>query len=142
MSSYKVQQVAKGGKLPLTIVRAGKTMKVDVPVTPNRPRLVGSLNGTYPEYFVYGPIVFSRATVEFRSYFSNNANSLNALAFNAHPLVTRIGEEPDADREDLVVVSAPFFRIACSRATTGASAPWCTPLTILRYAACVTWWRS
>ena len=106
---YKVQQVSKGGKLPLTIVRAGKTMKVDVPVTPNRPRLVGSLNGTYPEYFVYGPIVFSRATVEFRSYFSNNANSLNALAFNAHPLVTRIGEEPDADREDLVVVSAPFF---------------------------------
>ena len=34
---------------------------------------------------------------------------MNALAFNASPLVTRRGEQPDAQREELVVVSSPFF---------------------------------
>ncbi len=106
---YHVQKVAKNGKVPLTVVRAGKALDIEVPVTASRPRLVGALNGAYPSYFVYGPIVFSRATWEFRGFFSNNAGTLNSYAFNSHPLVTRVADEPDANREDLVVVSAPFF---------------------------------
>jgi S1-C subfamily serine protease len=106
---YHVQKVAKNGKLPLTVVRAGKTIKIEVPVSASRPRLVDALDGAYPSYFVYGPIVFSRATWEFRSFFNSNASTLNSYAFNAQPLVTRVADEPDATREDLVVVSAPFF---------------------------------
>jgi hypothetical protein len=34
---------------------------------------------------------------------------INLLAFNANPLVTKRGELPDAAREELVVVSSPFF---------------------------------
>ena len=34
---------------------------------------------------------------------------LNGFAFNANPLLTRVGDEPTPDRQDLVVVSAPFF---------------------------------
>jgi hypothetical protein len=106
---YRVQQIAKNGLLPLTVVRSGKTLKIELPISPSRPRLVGALNGTYPSYFVYGPVVFSRATSEFRSFLNGNAGALNAYAFNAQPLVTRVGDEPDANREDLVVVGAPFF---------------------------------
>lgn len=106
---YRVQQVAKNGKLPLTVMRNGKVQKISLPVTPSRPRLVNALNGNYPSYFVYGPIVFSRATWEFRSFFNGNAATLNGYAFNAQPLVTRVGDEPTPSREDLVVVSAPFF---------------------------------
>jgi hypothetical protein len=58
---------------------------------------------------VYGPIVFSRATAEYLSFITTNVQLQNALGFNASPLVTRRGDEPDAQREELVVVSAPFF---------------------------------
>jgi S1-C subfamily serine protease len=106
---YHVQHAAKNGKLPLTIVRGGKTMQVEVPVGGPRPLLIPDLNGGYPSYFVYGPIVFSRASAEYLSFISANAQALNALSFNASPLVTRRGEAPDARHEELVVVSSPFF---------------------------------
>ena len=106
---YHVQKAVKNGAVPLTVVRGGKTLQIDVPVTASRPRLVSALDGAYPSYFVYGPIVFSRATWEFRSFMSTNAGTLNSYAFNAQPLVTRMADEQDSSRQDLVVVSAPFF---------------------------------
>jgi S1-C subfamily serine protease len=106
---YRVQQVAKNGTVPLTIVRGGKTMQVQVPVGGARPLLIPPLEGNYPAYFVYGPIVFSRATMEYVAFLNTNVNLLNGYGFNASPLVTRRGDEPDAQREELVVVSSPFF---------------------------------
>ncbi len=106
---YMVQKVAKDGRVPLTVIRSGKSISIEVPVTPSQPRLIGSLDGGYPSYFIYGPIVFSRATREFRSFFNGNAGALNSFAFNAQPLLTRVADEPSAEREDLVVVSSPFF---------------------------------
>ncbi len=106
---YHVQSAVVKGKVPLTVVRQGKMLNIELPVEASKPRLVNSLVGTYPSYFVYGPIVFSRATWEFRSFFNTNVASLNGFAFNAHPLVTRMADAPDAEREDLVVVSASFF---------------------------------
>jgi hypothetical protein len=106
---YRVQQAAKNGKVPLTIVRDGKTLQVQVPVGSPRQLLIPDLNGGYPSYFVYGPIVFSRATAEYLAFMSTNAAALSAASFNASPLVTRRGEEPDAQHEELVVVSSPFF---------------------------------
>lgn len=106
---YRVQQVAQDGKVPLTIVRGGRTMQVQVPVGGPRPLLIPSLDGKYPSYFVYGPVVFSRATIEYLAFMGNNALQLQAYAFNGSPLMTRRGDEPDAQREELVVVSAPFF---------------------------------
>lgn len=106
---YLVQKLAKNGKLALTIVRKGKSLKVQVPVTASRPQLIPSLNGDYPSYFVYGPIAFTKATNEFRSFLSNNAGMLNYFIYNGNPLANRFGDEPDADHEELVVISAPFF---------------------------------
>jgi S1-C subfamily serine protease len=106
---YRVQQLAKDGKVPLTIVRGGKAMNVELPVNGARRLLIPDLNGGYPSYFIYGPIVFSRATAEFASFISGNAAVQNAYSYIANPLVTRRGEQADASREELVVVSSPFF---------------------------------
>jgi PDZ domain len=106
---YRVQRVVKDGYVPFTVIREGKSLQVQVPVTARRPRLISGLQGSYPSYFIYGPIVLSRATLEFRSFFNNNASALNSFAFNAQPLLTRVADEPTAEREDLVVVSSPFF---------------------------------
>lgn len=109
MFKYKVQQVATKGMLPLTIVRAGKSIKLQVPVYSGRPHLISDLQGGYPSYFILGPIVFSRATIEYLSFIGNNAPALNGYAYNASPLVTLRGEMPSKDREELVVVASPFF---------------------------------
>jgi S1-C subfamily serine protease len=106
---YRVQQVAKNGKLPLTVIRNGKSIKIQLPVRTSPPEMIPSLLDNYPSYFICGPIVFSRATNEFRTLITSNAATLNAYAYNASPLVTKFGAPPEADREELVVISAPFF---------------------------------
>lgn len=106
---YRIQQVAKNGKVPMTIIRSGKPMKVEVPATGARPLLIPDLDGGYPSYFIYGPVVFSRATSEFMAFVSGSAPGMNAYAFNASPLVTQRGDSPTPEREELVVISAPFF---------------------------------
>jgi S1-C subfamily serine protease len=106
---YRVQQQVKNGKVALTVIRAGRSMTVDLPVSHARRLLISDLGGGYPSYFIYGPIVFSRASAEFLSGVAGNANVLQGLAYNASPLITRRGEEPDAQREELVIVSSPFF---------------------------------
>ena len=106
---YRVQQLAQGGKLALTIVRGGKPMAIQLPVGSGRKMLIPDLAGGYPPYFIYGPIVFSRASPEFMSGMAANPAIMQALAYNASPLMTRRGEPPDAQREELVVVTSPFF---------------------------------
>jgi S1-C subfamily serine protease len=106
---YHLQHVVKDGKVPLTVLRGGKPVQVSLPVGSPRKLLIPDLNGGYPSYFVYGPIVFSRATAEYLAFLSTNAAALNAFSFNANPLVTRRGDLPDAEHEELVVIAAPFF---------------------------------
>jgi S1-C subfamily serine protease len=106
---YHVQHVVKDGKVPLTVIRGGKTMQVQVPVSGPQQMLIPDLNGGYPSYFVFGPIVFTRATAEYLAPLAANAPALNALSFSASPLVTRRGDQPDAEHEELVVVAGPFF---------------------------------
>jgi len=107
--SYMIQKVAKDGKLPLTLVRAGKTLKVELPVSAEYPTLVSDLHGEYPSYFVYGPMVFSRATRQFLGAFENNANLLRVLGYVKSPLVTRAFDPPSDDLQELVIISSPFF---------------------------------
>lgn len=109
MFKYKVQQFAVNGKVPLTIMRAGQRLKLDVPVFRGRPHMISDLAGGYPSYFIWGPIVFSRASLEYMSFISNNAPALNGYAYNASPLITLRGAQPTKEREELVVVAAPFF---------------------------------
>ncbi len=106
---YKIQQVASNGRLPLTVVRAGKTLPVELPVSADHPTLVMDLHGAYPSYFIYGPLVFSPATWQFVSGLESNAGLMRMLGFVKSPLVTHALDEPDADLEELVVISSPFF---------------------------------
>jgi hypothetical protein len=106
---YLIQQAASNGKLPLTVVRAGKSEHIQLPVSTEHPTLVTDLRGDYPSYFIYGPLVFSRATWQLVSSLENNAGLMRMLGFVKNPLVTRALDEPDTDLQELVVVSSPFF---------------------------------
>src|SRR5450631_1241122 len=106
---YLIQQVASNGKLHLTVVRAGKSLAVQLPVSAEHPTLVTDLRGTYPSYFIYGPLVFSPATWQLVSSLENNSGLMRMLGLVKSPLVTHALDEPDADLQELVVVSSPFF---------------------------------
>lgn len=114
---YMLQRVARDGKAPLTIVRAGEEKKIDLPVPPRRPLLIPDLEGTYPSYFVLGPVVFSTATSSFLSPLNSRAATLSAFG---SPLSTRRGDKPAFDGEALVVVASPFFPHKLSRGYSSA----------------------
>ncbi len=106
---YLIQKVASNDKVDLTIVRGGKPLDVQIPVARDRHNLMPDLRGQYPSYFVYGPLVFSRATLQFLGFMRNNPGIMSSLGYIGSPLITRLGDTPSAEREELVVVSSPFF---------------------------------
>ncbi len=73
------------------------------------PTLVSDLHGSYPTYFIYGPLVFSTATWQFVSSLESTTGMMRVLGFVKSPLVSRALDPPDAELEELVVVSSPFF---------------------------------
>lgn len=106
---YLVPKLARNGLLPMTVLRAGKSVAIKLPVRTQRPLLIPSLDGGYPPYFVYGPVVFSRATMEFSAFLQRDANVISAFSFMRSPLLTQRTDAPDATRDELVVISSPLF---------------------------------
>ena len=119
---YAVQKQAKNGAVPITVVREGKPVKLTMPLLSDRPLLIPDLKGEYPPYFVYGPMVFSKATIQFSSFMNNNANTMSAFAIVRSPLVTARGDAPSPEREELVVISSPFFPHKLSTGYSNATA--------------------
>ncbi len=103
---YFVQRVARDNKVPLTVIRQGKPMEIDLPVKSHYPMLIEPLRGKYPSYFVYGPLVFSPVTGELAAAFARASSMLSIIG---SPLVTRRGDYPKFEGEELVIVIAPMF---------------------------------
>ena len=109
---YLIQHIATNGTVPLTMVRAGKELKVNLPVSADYPRLIPGLDGAYPSYFIYGPLVFSAATEDYLAGLSPDAirhGHPDASQRPASPLITRMADQPAFPGEGLVVISSPFF---------------------------------
>lgn len=105
------------GRVPLTVVRAGQELKVEVPVSPRRALVMPFLEGTYPSYFICGPLVFEEATADFVQALSRGgpgagaagAGVLLTLNYVNSPLLRRLGDKPAFEGERLVMVPGPFF---------------------------------
>jgi S1-C subfamily serine protease len=106
---YLIQKQARDGVVSLTIVRAGKSQSVRLPVPSHRPLLIDFLAGSYPSYFIYGPLVLSRASIESLPLLRNRPGALG------NPLIARLGDPPDAGHDDLVLIPSPLFPHALSK---------------------------
>ena len=107
---YMTQKLTRDGKVPLTLVRAGKEMTIELPVSAKRPTLIPDLEGGYPPYFVCGPMAFTEASTIFLSGLSgHNSAYMGALVARGSPLIARLGEKEAFPGERLVVVASPFF---------------------------------
>jgi len=101
---YLIQKTARDGTIPLTIVREGKAQQIRMPVPAHRPLLVDSLLGSYPSYFILGPMVFERATMDALQLVRSHAQ-----AIVGSPLLARLGDRPDGERAELVLIPSPLF---------------------------------
>ena len=122
---YLVQKAARNGKVPLTVVRAGKEMRIELPVSPDYPAAIPNLEQGYPSYFVYGPLVFSTATKQFVRGLASGGRSarwVGWLSYRGSPLLTLISDKPAFAGEELVVVSSPFLP---HKLDEGYSDPFC-----------------
>lgn len=96
------------GTVPLTVVRGGETITIDVPAH-EPPSLLPSLTryNDYPRYYIHGPMVFSQVTQEMAGRLP--PQYIQLFSIMGSPLVTRIGDQPAFEGEELVVVAAPMF---------------------------------
>ncbi|MEI9898693.1 MAG: S1C family serine protease [Chthoniobacter sp.] len=75
--TYMIQKLVKNGTIPVTVVRANHEVKIELPVYPKRTLVLPELDGAYPPYFVYGPIVFSEATSDYIGGLIRGAKAAN-----------------------------------------------------------------
>ncbi|MFZ4576211.1 MAG: PDZ domain-containing protein, partial [Phycisphaerales bacterium] len=106
---YFVPKLAKDGVIELGIFRDGQKMTVQVPVHPKRNRLIKSLDGEYPSYFILGALRFTPAYEEHR------AIDARLLASRGSPILSRWSDEPAFEGEEMVVGPFQMFTHATSK---------------------------
>ncbi|MFG6430625.1 S1C family serine protease [Roseateles sp. LYH14W] len=108
-SGYLVQQLARNGSVPVQVLRDGKQLALKLPVVVQPDLLIpGSLNGEFPPYFLYGPLVFTTPTADRLTALGVSMPAAMAQARMGSPLLTRLRDRPDFAGQQLVMVSSPL----------------------------------
>jgi S1-C subfamily serine protease len=104
---YLAPKLAKDGKVPLKVLRAGQAMDVAVPLERRDFSLMQSLDGKPLPYFVHGPLVFAPVTSEtYAVYFEVSPG----LGLRGGPLIGRRADRVRFPGEELVIVTSPMLQ--------------------------------
>jgi hypothetical protein len=101
-----IPQLAKCGVVPLTIVRNGQRLQIELPVSKRDERLISEYRGQKACYFIHGPLVFSPAKAEALDLYFQAKPTLYG---SKTPLITRRFDHVEFPDEELVVVTSPMF---------------------------------
>jgi S1-C subfamily serine protease len=101
---YVVNKVMRDRKVPVTVLREGKPLTLEVRAFNRNDFLIKELQSGYPSFFVYGPLVFAPA--DLMGHFPYDGES---------PLVHRRQDKPAFAGEELVVVTSPLLRHKVAR---------------------------
>ena len=85
--------------MPLTIVRQGQSLTIELPLVRERRLMLARPRGIYPSYLVYGPLVFSPASPELINAIQNHLKE-------GGPALSRWWDRLAFDDEELVVVTS------------------------------------
>lgn len=104
-------RAGKDGKssVPVTVLRDGKEIKLELPAAREVPRLMPRLSAqnAFPRYFTYGPLCFAQATEETAMAIIQKAGA--SFAISGSPLVTRVQDAPATPGEEVVIISSRLF---------------------------------
>ncbi len=104
---YYVDPEATEGKLPLTILRDGQSQEIAVPVSRKPDRIVTSLDGAYPRYYIFGPLCFTQVTQEMVGAIPGQFRAV--LMQGGSPLMTDAFDDKTFPEQEMVAVSSPMF---------------------------------
>lgn len=102
--AYLVPRLEESGQIDVTVIRAGESLDLTLPVAESRDLLMSYIGNDYPEYFVLGPMVFSPVT---RDHLSNFYTAY--LAVTGSPIALRSEHVKAFEGEELVVIARDFL---------------------------------
>ena len=101
---YMIPQLGSGGTVPITVLRDGESISLDIPVSNVRDDLLPMIGDGYPEYFIVGPMVFSPARREHLMNFYTPY-----LAMQGNPAALRADKARDVEGEEIVMLVSNFL---------------------------------
>jgi len=104
-----IPKLMKDDKIELTIVRESEQITLQFPVQYKRERLLPTLKHGYPEYAIFGPLVFSTASQELAQGAASRHKLLTYLMMQENPLIGSMSLRPTFPGEQLVIVSSRMF---------------------------------
>lgn len=112
-SSYYEDKLATEEGIPLTVVREGKTLQVMAPIERGNHDLLKPLMHDYPDYFIWGPIVFTPAYQEL--VYASQGKMMTYLLAVESPLLGRLRDRRAFEGEEAVIIPTRLFPHATSR---------------------------
>tara|TARA_R110002072_G_scaffold42064_10_gene117941 strand:- start:79654 stop:81162 length:1509 start_codon:yes stop_codon:yes gene_type:complete len=101
---YMIPKLAEDGTVPMTVLRDGRSVDIDMPVAASRDDLMPAIGDGYPEYFIVGPLVFSPARREHLMNFY-----APYLAMQGNPAALRVEEVRKEEGEEIVMLVSSFL---------------------------------
>jgi S1-C subfamily serine protease len=101
-----VSRAARGGAVPVTVIRKGKRIETSLPVSKEDNRLIRDYPGEKPSYFIHGPLVFSPARASAIGKYAGLRPLIDSVR---SPLLCRLTDRVRFPGEELVVVTSPMF---------------------------------
>jgi len=102
--AYEIPQLGMGGTVPISVLRDGQRVELEMPVASTRDELIPAIGDDYPEYFILGPLVFSPARREHLFEFYTPY-----LAMQGNPAALRAEDPPEFEGEEVVLVVSDFL---------------------------------
>ena len=111
---YLVQRLEHEGRIPVTVLRKGVEIKLDVPVDSDPRSLFRDLTEEPSSYFIFGPLVFAEASEEYvrsmASYVDKGGSGGSlSMIYTGIPAFTRYGDDQRFPGERIVIIPSPMF---------------------------------
>ena len=106
--SYFIPKLAVNGKVPMAILRDGRTQYLDVPVSAKPDHLMPFVANGKPRYFIHGPMVFMPMTQELANNLSTPEGEY-FLRYCINPILSRQYDVQRFPDEELVVLGQRLF---------------------------------
>jgi len=102
---YFVRQLTtEEGTVPITVIRDGESISVDLPAKNNRDLIIPYIGDDYPEYFIVGPMIFTPVR---REHFYELYLGYGIL--DGSPVALNIEKTKEYEGQEFVVVAADFL---------------------------------
>lgn len=101
---YFIRELASNGTVPVTVIRGGESVEVQLAVSNDRDELVPFIGNDYPEYFICGPMIFTPVR---REHFFNLYLGYGIV--DGSPVGLHISDEREFPGQEYVVLAATFL---------------------------------